>query len=128
MEIKTSWDIRKEIIKPKTTNRKWVALDKEVVEALIFFRHLKDHKEVKEAPEFAGIPMCKICGKPSTVIALEECLKKEAEDLKFERCPNDCKKNREEFVEGSRQRKGIFHDTIGQCALCGKIITEEELK
>ena len=55
--------------------KQWIAVDKEVVEALIFFQHLKNHPEVKEARDYTGIPMCKICGKPSTIIALEECLK-----------------------------------------------------
>ncbi len=32
------------------------------------------------------------------------------------------------FNEGSKQRKGIFHDTVGTCHMCGKTITEEELK
>jgi len=40
----------------------------ENAEAIAFFEHLKNHKEVQEAPIYKGIPVCRICGKPSTKI------------------------------------------------------------
>lgn len=44
-------------------NKKWVAVDNEVEEALALYYHLKGHKEVKEAKLNKGMPICKICGK-----------------------------------------------------------------
>lgn len=40
-------------------------------EALVFFEHIKAHKEVKEAKIGAGIPYCKICGRSSVDILAE---------------------------------------------------------
>jgi len=34
-----------------------------IEKAVRFFEHLENHKEVKESPKDAGIPVCKICGK-----------------------------------------------------------------
>ena len=45
-----------------------------LLEALLFMKHLKEHKEVQEAPVSKGIPMCKICGKDSKKIFQEHLL------------------------------------------------------
>jgi len=41
---------------------------------------------------------------------------------KYERCPMDCEYTRNMFPTGSKQRKGIFHDSVGKCYMCGKEI------
>jgi len=73
-----------------------------------------DNKEIKEMPITLNIDVSSLQWGDTKM------------DLK--RCPNDCESIRKEFPEGSKQRNGIFHDNIGQCAICGQLVTENDLK
>ncbi len=80
-----------------------------------------------------GCPICETCpaGDPQgcgVPHLLKHFFNITEEKLKFKRCPNNCEENRELFDENSKQRKGIFHDEVGKCSICGQEITEEELK
>lgn len=76
MEIKTGRRIQIECQNTdKEWTKKWVAVDDEIIKAVALYRHVKNHKEVQEAESFPGMPICKICNKPSILIAREEPLK-----------------------------------------------------
>lgn len=53
-------------------DKKWVALNQEVKEALSLYYHLKQHPEVQNSPIFTGEPCCKLCNTPASKIAEEE--------------------------------------------------------
>ncbi len=75
MEIKTlqEWiEWAENIDDTSQYEKKLVAINDELIEAIAFLRHLRNHKEVQEAPIFPNEPMCKICGKISKDIAIEE--------------------------------------------------------
>lgn len=56
----------------KFTTEVEVRVREENEEAIAFFKHLKNHKEVQEAPIHRGLPVCKLCEKSSKEILDEE--------------------------------------------------------
>ena len=58
--------------KGEFAKKKWVVLDDEIKEALALYYHLKNHTQVKKAPTYRGMPICKICDKSAYQIMCEE--------------------------------------------------------
>ena len=60
------------IIEKSHRDKKWVALDDDIKEALSLYFHVKNHTEVQKAPTYKGMPICKICDKSAYQIMCEE--------------------------------------------------------
>lgn len=74
MQIKTTEQIGNEYSNYGRLDKgkEWVAIDDDIKEALALYYHLRKHTEVQEAPEYKGMPICKICNKSAYQIMCEE--------------------------------------------------------